>query len=321
MKPEDLRFGATTDHTAWDAGVEASPQGTIFSTSAFLRSLNAPFRLFTVASGQEPVAQLSVVEDSDGNAVRYPYTPYQGILFLKTGQTQQRQRILDEFRITEFVVDRLVERYRKVDMAMCWSFEDLRPFLWFNHHQPAAGQFIATPRYTGLLDLATLDAHAYQAAIRSSRRQELKKAAGCTVEEHRDVGKFMRLYESTFARQGIALDETTRTLVADIATESLAQGYGRLSSCSTAEGIAAMSLFLYDSKRAYYMFAANEPALRNTGAATRLMVDNILEAKRRGMKELDFVGVNSPDRGDYKLSFNPELKLYFTLSYARGAAP
>ena len=69
------------------------------------------------------------------------------------------------------------------------------------------------------------------------------------------------------------------------------------------------------------MFAANEPALRNTGAATRLMVDNILEAKRRGMKELDFVGVNSPDRGDYKLSFNPELKLYFTLSYARGAAP
>ena len=320
MKPEDLRFGETTDHTAWDAGVEASPQGTIFSTSAFLRSLNAPFRLFTVASTQETVALVSVVEDSDGNAVRYPYTPYQGILFLKQRHAQPRQRILDEFRITEFVVAQLAARYRKIDMAMCWTFEDLRPFLWFNHHAPAAGQFVATPRYTGLLDLASIDADGYQGAIRSSRRQELKKAAGYTVAEHTDVGEFMRLYESTFARQEIALDDATRALVERIARQSLAGGYGRLSSCSTPDGIAAMSLFLYDSKRAYYMFAANEPALRSSGAATRLMVDNIMEAKRRGLQELDFVGVNSPDRGDYKLSFNPQLKLYFTLSYTRGAA-
>jgi hypothetical protein len=319
MKPEDLQFGETTDHPAWDTGVELSPQGTIFSKSAFLRSLNAPFKLFTVTSAGEAVALVSVIEDSAGNAVRYSYTPYQGILLLKQRHAQPRQRILDEFRITRFVVGRLAERYRRIDMAMCWTFEDLRPFLWFNHHEPAAGQFVSTPRYTGLLDLATLDADGYQATIRSSRRQELKKAAAYAVEEHSDIGEFMRLYESTFARQGIALDGATRSLVESIATRSLTEGYGRLSSCSTPDGIAAMSLFLYDSKRAYYMFAANEPALRNTGAATRLMVENIMEAKRRGMMELDFVGVNSPDRGDYKLSFNPELKLYFTLSYARGA--
>lgn len=318
MKPEDLRFAETTDHTAWDAGVELSPQGTIFSKSAFLRSLNAPFKLCTVAAGLETVALVSIVEDSEGNAVRYPYTPYQGVLFLKQRHAQPRQRIVDELRITEFVIAQLAARYRKIDMAMCWNFEDLRPFLWFNHHAPAAGQFVATPRYTGLLDLHAIDAQGYPAAIRSSRRQELKKAAGYTIAEHTGVGEFMRLYESTFARQDIALDGATRALVERIASRSLAEGYGRLSSCSTPDGIAAMSLFLYDSKRAYYMFAANDPALRNSGAATRLMVDNIMEAKRRGLRALDFVGVNSPDRGDYKLSFNPDLKLYFTLSYARG---
>lgn len=321
MKPEGLQFSETTEYPAWDAGVELSPQGTVFSRSAFLRSLNAPFKLFTVTNAHQTVALVSVVEDSDGNAVRYPYTPYQGILFLQPRHALPRQRILDEFRITEFVVDRLVERYRSIDMAMCWTFEDLRPFLWFNHHQPAAGQFTAIPRYTGLLDLTRLDADGCQAAIRSSRRQELKKAAGYIVREHGDLGDFMRLYESTFARQDITLDNATRKLVESIAGHALAQGYARLSSCSTADGIAAMSLFLYDSKRAYYMFAANLPALRNSGAATRLMFDNILEAKRRGMKEIDFVGVNSPDRGDYKLSFNPELKLYFTLDYVRGDAP
>ena len=320
MKPEGLQLGETTDHAAWDAAVELSPQGTVFSRTAFLRSLDVPFRLFTVSSAQQTVALVSVVEDATGNAVRYPYTPYQGILFLAQARTQPRQRILDEFRITEFVVEQLAARYRGIDMALSWSFEDLRPFLWFNHHEPAAGQFTATPRYTAILDLAAVDAESYPAAIRSSRRQELKKAAGYNVQAHEDVDAFMRMYESTFARQDIALDDATRALVRRITEQSLAGGYGRLSSCTTDEGVAAMSLFLDDSKRAYYMFAANEPALRNTGAATRLMFENILDAKRRGLRELDFVGVNSPDRGDYKLSFNPALKLYFTVALSRGAA-
>ena len=58
---------------------------------------------------------------------------------------------------------------------------------------------------------------------------------------------------------------------------------------------------------------------RQGGAATRLMLDSIFEAKRRGLVELDFVGVNSPDRGDFKLSFNPELKPYFEVQYGRPA--
>jgi len=62
------------------------------------------------------------------------------------------------------------------------------------------------------------------------------------------------------------------------------------------------------------MALTNDPALRNTGAATRLMFDNIEHARQRGLAELDFVGVNSPNRGDFKLSFNPELKLYFEVA-------
>jgi hypothetical protein len=49
------------------------------------------------------------------------------------------------------------------------------------------------------------------------------------------------------------------------------------------------------------------------------MFHNIEEARRRGLRELDFVGVNSPARGDFKLSFNPALTLYFDLGY--GPAP
>ena len=71
-----------------------------------------------------------------------------------------------------------------------------------------------------------------------------------------------------------------------------------------------MNLFLFDQRRAYYLFGANSPDLRATGGSTRLILDSILNARSRGLEEIDFVGVNSPKRGDFKLSFNPTLRLH-----------
>ena len=315
MNPKRLQLAEINDHAAWDAWVEQSPQGTVFSRAAFLRSLDTPFRLFAVENAGRPVALVPVIEDEAGNAVRFPFTPYQGILFLPDPQSEPRQQVLNEFRLTEFVVSKLTGRYREIAMALSWNFQDLRPFLWHNHGGDGAARFSAQPRYTAVLDLASIEPAGYPAQLRACRRQELKKASAYSVHEETQLEDFLEIYAATFARQDIALDGDKLALVRSISGDAIRHGYGRLTSCRTPDGTAAMSLFLYDRKRAYYLFAANNPALRHTGASTRLMFENILEAKRRGLRELDFVGVNSPARGDFKLSFNPELKLYFELNY------
>lgn len=318
MNPKRLRLAETTDYAAWDAWIDLSPQGTVFSKSAFLLSLNAPCRLFAAQNAGRTVALIPLIEDEAGNAVRFPFTPYQGILFLPDSQCEPRQKVLNEFRITEFVVRELTERYRELAIALSWNFQDIRPFLWHNYGVSEAAHFVAQPRYTAVLDLDAMEPAGYASEIRACRRQELRKSSNYSVHEETQLDEFLDIYAGTFARQGIALDSMRLALVRSISANAIEQGYGRLTSCRTPEGIAAMSLFLYDSKRAYYLFAANDPAHRSTGASTRLMFDNILEAKRRGLRELDFVGVNSPARGDFKLSFNPELKLYFELNYAAG---
>jgi hypothetical protein len=318
MNPKRLQLAEATDHAAWDAWVEQSPQGTVFSKLAFLRSLKTPFRLFAVENAGRPVALVPTIESKAGNPMRFPFTPYQGILFLPDPQSGRRQQILNEFRITEFVVSQLTERYREIAMTLSWNFQDIRPFLWHNYGA-VGGHFDAQPRYTAVLELDSIESAAYASHVRASRRQELKKAAGYSIKTETQLDDFLRLYSGTFSRQGIAVDDARLALVGNISRHALLHGYGRLSSCSTESGIAAMSLFLYDSRRAYYLFAANDPTQRDSGASTRLMFDNILEAKRRGLQELDFVGVNSPARGDFKLSFNPQLKLYFELSYPRSS--
>lgn len=316
-----LELTECADDALWDRLVDASPQGTVFSQSGFLRALGCPLRRYLVHSGGRPLALCAAPEDDSGERLlARDFTPYLGLMFLPEAGALPRQRVLDEMRISEFMIAALTGRYRTIEMALSWHFADLRPFLWHNYHASELGQFKATPRYTGVLDLTTLDCASFPAQTRACRRQELRKAADCMVREESDVERFLALYQLTFARQQIVLPDATLALVRRIACSALEHGYGRLSSCASGPDVASMTLFLFDQKRAYYLFAANDPELRGTGAATRLMFENIYEAKRRGLAELDFVGANSPNRGDFKLSFNPELRLYFDLRYERGGA-
>lgn len=308
------------DDAQWDKLVESSPQGTVFSQSGFLRSLGSPFRRYLIGTPNQAMALCCAVEDESGEQLlAYDFTPYQGILFLNDASVLPRQRVLNEFRVAEFTIDELIKRYRSIAMPLSWNFTDLRPFLWHNYHDSELGQFQVTPRYTAVLDLNGIDSETFPGQVRTCRRQEWRKGADYIVQEETDIDRFMALYELTFARQDIALSEAKLALVRRITCAAVEQGYGRLTSCTTPKGVASMTLFLFDKQRAYYLFAANDPELRNTGAASRLMFDNIFYAQQRGLAEFDFVGVNSPNRGDFKLSFNPELKLYFDVRFTRGS--
>ena len=80
------------------------------------------------------------------------------------------------------------------------------------------------------------------------------------------------------------------------------------------KAIAAI-LYLVDDRTVYYLFGANHPEFRKMGGGTLLVAEMIKDAFVRGVAEVDFVGVNSPNRGDYKISFNAELKPYFVASF------
>jgi hypothetical protein len=317
-----LELAEADDDAQWDALVDASPQGTVFSKTAFLRSLNKPFRRCQVRSQGKVLAQVAVIEDDSGRKmVQAEFTHYQGILFAPAPDgTLPRQRVVEEFRITEFLIGALCERYAEVAASLSPRFADVRPFLWHNYHEPALGQFRVQPRYTAVLDLQVAADEVFTAQARACRRQEWRKGAAFQVDREADVDDFLELYARTFARQGIALPQPTLDSVRSITAAALDGGYGALSGCATPQGMASMYLLLFDRTRAYYLFAANDPDLRNTGAASKLMFENIFDARARGMREFDFVGANSPNRSDFKLSFNPELTPYFDVRYQAPAA-
>ena len=63
-----------------------------------------------------------------------------------------------------------------------------------------------------------------------------------------------------------------------------------------------------------YLFGAGSPGLKEHCCGTITFWDAFKDlSKNRGIKEVDFEGVNSPQRGKFKLSFGGDLRTYFQI--------
>ena len=77
----------------------------------------------------------------------------------------------------------------------------------------------------------------------------------------------------------------------------------------------AASYFLHDKNNAYNLTLASDPAERKISPGTTLILKQIEFCFKNKINLIDFVGINSPNRGDYKTSFNARPKIYFNIEY------
>jgi hypothetical protein len=251
----------------------------------------------------------------------YPYTMYQGVLMSRElVKLPPHSRYSKLLRAMEVLLGELEQRYDSISFCLHHSLEDLRAFSWFHYSEPQKGQFRIDLRYTGLLDADRLkDWDGFVASLRRLRQREYRKAcsSGLTVGISRDVGTLQRLNDLTFARQGLTPSEDVRDLLRNITQAALEHGFGELLECREPGGkVTAATLFLYDQACAYSLFGATDPEDRDTGSYTYLILENLRRCRER-VARVDFVGINSPNRGDYKLSFNFEPRPYYVATWER----
>jgi len=321
-----FRLTRCSDKAQWDRFVASSSQGSIFCLTPFLEALGERFELLFVEDGSTR-ALGAVLLKREGVPFRapYPLTMYQGALWAEDIDAMPaHSRTKYGLEVIEFFLAELEKEFDRISFCLHHRFEDLRGFSWFHYHQPEQGQFKIDLGYTGILDLLDVtDFDSYLATVRTTRRQEYRRAerSGFTVEPSRDLDILNSLHGRTFERQGIQRDETEAALLLSIAGAALEQGFGQLFMCKDPNGIAtSATLFLHDDRCAYYWVAANDPECRNTGSSTYLMLENIRRYKEAGrVLALDFVGINSPNRGDFKTSFNAQPVPYFVATWEKPA--
>ena len=315
MSASRLQLMPCHDAAAWDAFVAASPQQNVFCHTPLLAALGADYDLWFAEEAGAPVAG-AVILKRNGELLLAPheYTMYIGLLLAQDPAPSHRS-IRRHLEVCAFLTEELLHRYPLVSFCLHHTIKDVRAFQWINYHDPERGRFSIDVGYTALLDLsACQDFDRYLSGIRMLRRRDYAKAnaAGLQVAASADVELLSDLHERTFARQGMLRPPEDGALLQNIAAAAIADEFGELLVCSDSSGRPlAANLCLRDHRAAYYLFGANDPASRDTGAATLLMLEQIRRSVTRGLSIFDFVGINSPNRGDFKTSFNAVPTPYF----------
>ena len=313
------RFMECKDVDQWDQFVDKSPQGTIFSKSVMLQAVSVKQKYYFIMKGEEPVGGTSILIGKEGEPlIEVPYMHYKNsILFKNNNHLLSHKRITEEFRISELIINEILNIYMHYNVTNTPHYNDMRPFQWHNYHSPEQGVFTNKLLFTPVITLNQLSENEIVGNMRTSRRQEYRKRGEYYIYESDQINIIDRLHSLTFIRQGLSLTELESALFLDIAESALINKYGRLTICEYEGEQASANLFLYDNKRSYYLFGANHPNFRHTGASTKLMIENILYTKVIGLNEVDLVGANSPNRGDYKISFNASIYPYYNSSIIR----
>jgi hypothetical protein len=224
-----------------------------------------------------------------------------------------------ELQVLEYLLDEMKKMYERMVFCLHYSFKDIRAFQWLHYHEPELGRCKIDIGYTGLLDISGFaNYEEYLTTIRKVRLQEYRKAkqSGLIVQVSHDIDMLDRLHRLTFERQGITRDENEAQLLRTLSEAAISHNFGEILICrDREETVCSATLFLNDKNSGYYMYGANDPAFRASGSSTLLLLENIRRCLKKGLKRVDFVGVNSPNRGDYKTSFNATPTPYFFVTW------
>lgn len=305
----------------WDHFVSESPQNSIFCKTQFLDALCVGYQTFFLHKDAKPILG-AIFIDRASNGERVPFTGnlYQGLVFSAFKKPSIQSDIVFKLKAVESLLDMLKNIYEGIEFCLHHSLIDLRAFQWFNYHSPSKGCFDIDISYTGVIYLdESNDFSRYLDVIRSSRKQDYKKSIknGFFVKECHSSTVFMDLYKKTFTRQHLEADELFMQAASRVIDAAIKSGFGRLCVSYTNEGIpASASFFLYDNDNAYYLLGATDPDFRNYGVGTHAILENIRYLfEERKIYKIDMLGINSPNRGDYKTSFNTTLHVYYTVRW------
>ncbi|MBL8348994.1 MAG: GNAT family N-acetyltransferase [Burkholderiaceae bacterium] len=317
---------------AWDALVARSPQGTLFAESAFLRAVGCPHQRWWLMQGQAIKAGLLLPTSADGRAVvADDLVIHAGPLLDLDPARQAVKRRHDAFTLCAFVAAELPRRFDRVELPLAPQIDDLRPFLWHAYHGPSDQQYRPDLRYTSYLDIAALaDAAPEDAetgacfeAMETVRRYSVREARrkGGRVAVVRDSAPLLAYYRALMQAQGEPAPEDKLAAMQRVMDGLIARARGAMFHVHDAAGKLLYCVFYgWDARRAYYLYGAGHPQASAPwqGTLAHWFAFGHL-AREHGVREVDLEGVNSPQRGWFKLSFGGSLVPYHTLRWGPAA--
>ncbi len=308
----------------WDRLVENSPSGTVFSTATYLKALPCRWSVYYCRHKEEIRGGVVVTESANGEqAELHPFAVYAGAILPKGAFKQNRAQMYSEqFAMLEAVATLLPSIYSRIELALSPAVTDIRPFLWYRYgedgpHYAPEVRYTAYAAISGLEPGQNPDDAPLFAECSSARRQEVRygRKKGVITEETQKISQFTDYYALTMLRQGITTAPETLEEMRILIDALVSAGKARMFASYTKDGACgSMAVMATDTRRAYYLFGASDPAMRDSHCGSTVIWDAFCALAKAGVTEVDMEGINSPQRGWFKLSYGAAMATYYELS-------
>ena len=309
----------------WDDFVDNSIDGTIFHKIEYLKSIHSiSYTKFFVEYKGNLVAGCILIHPHNDlcKVANHEQVIYSGVIFYERKGTRAPKVLLENHNVLTEICDYLDKNFSEIDFSLSPSIKDIRAFQWHNYGLKGR-KFRIEISYTSkiLLDdsLSSLDStkklfKSLEPVRRYSIRQAIKNKVN--IDFNPNISQSIDFYRDMMTNYW----EEDYPL--DIHVDSIKNSLIKLRECNLLRSCATQNSFgkityivfyLFDTKRAYYLYGIKTPFTNSyDGTYVNWMMWKSLYEKDC-IREIDLEGVNSPQRGWFKLSFGGALENYYRL--------
>ena len=312
----------------WDEYIRASEEGSIFSESLFLNNTCKSNKKFVVLEKEEVKSGFNIFLSDDGkNIISDPLSIHNSLFFLNQGSKKKIQIRKEQYKITEYIVDFLTKNYKNIYISLVPQFNDLRPFQWFNYHNEHGDKkfnfFDFSLRYTSYLNIKELNCLSDKDIFNNNnfrsmdklRQRHLKKAVkeNAFINYSGSPSTLIEFYDALMKKQQINIEKIVLKKMTKIMNSFINKNRGKIFEVYNSKSELLYSVFyVWDFKRAYYLYGAGNPNFSSPWQGTFAHWKSFeYLANIQKIEIVDLEGVNSPNRGWFKLGFGGNLLKYF----------
>lgn len=311
----------------WDKLVKSSPEGTVFSLYDYVDNIGLKYKRFFVKKGNEIRAGFCfLVNEEDNEIIFDDLIIYNGILFALNDKQKETRQKSERYDITEEIIKFLDQKYNRMTFQFSTEFEDMRPFLWHNYHTDNIDdKFKIDIRYTSFIDVSDLfykkdrDEDSVYQALDNRRQGDISKAEenGLTfVSEDVETDEFIHFYSKTLLSQDKHVDEDyakrMKVLIDKASNSNLLKKYAVKNAEGETSYIVIFGIF---KNVGTYIFGSGDADVMQRYDATYCIWEAIKDLNHNyGVSSIDMEGINSPQRGSYKLDFGGSITPYYKVT-------
>ena len=217
--------------------------------------------------------------------------------------------------IVDSVLEMIGNKYSEISFTLSPDLQDMRPFHWHNYHEDSF-RFRTEVKYTSYIDLTSSDEVLYSNLFSLRKRQiSYAEKENFEIKTSKSFSKFIKNYEKNLTNQSRPHPYSKNyfnnlyALLKKLSEKKLITQYELVRNGTEAYSV----IFSNIMNTTEYLYGTGNKENQKNYDSTYLFWFVMNKMKEDGITTFNFEGVNSPDRGNFKLSFGCTLASYFSV--------